>query len=82
MARMRTKSGSSRGIDTNRSDVYGRITDKIVAQLEEGVRPWIEHLVVSANSAMAFAAAPTHLPRSKVGPLIRRRVAACRRLLP
>ncbi|GAC1045277.1 hypothetical protein thsrh120_52810 [Rhizobium sp. No.120] len=25
-----------------RSDLYGRITDKIIAELEQGVRPWIQ----------------------------------------
>ncbi|MBB3544076.1 MULTISPECIES: ArdC-like ssDNA-binding domain-containing protein, partial [unclassified Rhizobium] len=25
-----------------RSDLYSRITDKIIAELEQGVRPWIQ----------------------------------------
>lgn len=28
--------------NTNRQDVYTRVTDKIVAELEKGVRPWIK----------------------------------------
>jgi antirestriction protein ArdC len=27
---------------TNRPDVYSRITDKIIAELEQGVRPWLK----------------------------------------
>jgi len=27
---------------SNRSDIYTRITDKIVADLEQGVRPWLK----------------------------------------
>jgi antirestriction protein ArdC len=27
---------------SNRSDIYTRITDKIVADLEQGVRPWMK----------------------------------------
>jgi antirestriction protein ArdC len=27
---------------TNRPDVYSRITDKIIADLEQGVRPWLK----------------------------------------
>ena len=28
--------------DTSRTDVYTRVTDTIVAQLEQGVRPWMK----------------------------------------
>ena len=27
--------------NANRKDVYTRITDKVIADLEQGVRPWI-----------------------------------------
>lgn len=27
---------------SSRSDIYTRITDKIVADLEQGVRPWLK----------------------------------------
>ena len=27
-------------MNTNRSDIYTRITERIIADLEQGVRPW------------------------------------------
>ena len=32
----------SRKTDTNRVDIYARITDRIVKDLEQGVRPWMK----------------------------------------
>jgi antirestriction protein ArdC len=31
----------TRKVNSERADVYTRITDKIVAALEQGTRPWI-----------------------------------------
>ena len=54
---------------TSRADVYSRITGKIIADLEQGVRPWMkpwnaEHAAGSITRPCATTAFPTRASMS------------------
>ncbi|MCD0462085.1 ArdC family protein [Roseiconus lacunae] len=42
MSTTTTKSRGNRGSSNKREDVYTRITNQVIAQLEQGVRPWMK----------------------------------------
>jgi len=63
---------------TNRPDVYSRITDKIIADLEQGVRTWMrpwnaEHAAGRITRPLRHNGIPsdTHVPGTRVSSTIR-----------
>lgn len=43
-------------IRTQRTDVYTRVTDRIIADLEKGVRPWQKSWTISGNTSLPLRA--------------------------
>ena len=52
----------SRKEEKSRADIYARITDRIVADLERGVRPWITALDRRQHRRAHHAAAAPQRP--------------------
>ena len=49
--------------NTEKQDIYGRITDQIISHLEKGVRPWVrawnaEHAAVTYYAPLALRRDP------------------------
>ena len=48
--------------EKSRADIYARMTDRIVADLERGVRPWTQPWAVANTAGRITSAAPPQRP--------------------